>query len=80
MKTKTSKKTHSQEIAERCVAEAQDMLGAGWRHVSVEIRRGLVMSRIIAVIFGQDPSIGADRILAYQHELVDAADAILGYE
>lgn len=76
----TSKETHSQEIAERCVAEARDMLGTGWRHVSTEIRRGLVMSQVITVIFGQDSSIGAERILAYQHELVEAVDALLGYE
>jgi hypothetical protein len=52
-------------LARDAVARARKMLGDGWRHVSVEIRWGLVAANILdVVVLGQDETIRADKTLA----------------
>ena len=71
------RKTHEQQIANQCIQEAQTVLGKGWGHVSMEIRRGLVMTRVVAVIRGQCETIPAETKLRYLDALVAATDEIL---
>lgn len=73
-------RTHAEQIAERSVMRARALLGAGWRHVSPEIQRGLVDSQILGVIASQDDDIPAETVLGYLRELSAAVDVILDAE
>jgi len=51
--TKTADEIHATQIAWRCVEEARGLLGAGWAHVSDDVRWGLVAAQILSVVVGQ---------------------------
>jgi hypothetical protein len=53
-----------ERAAREYVARAKGMLGAGWLHVSEEVRWGLVCAQIIADQRAQDESIAPARVLA----------------
>lgn len=73
-------KTTAEKNAKRSVNAARKVLGSGWKHVSLELRRGLVNTEILNIILGQDESLPATTVLGYLRELVQAADAILDGE
>ena len=51
--------------AKDAVARAKALLGAGWDHVSEEVRWGLVSAVILdTVVLGQDDSIRAEKVIA----------------
>jgi len=52
-KTK-SEATRSQKIAWSAVENAKNTLGEGWKHVSNEIRWGLVCSNLLAAVAAQN--------------------------
>lgn len=70
-------KTKNQKMAEEMVAKAQKTLGAGWDHVSNDIRWGLVAANILSLMMGQDEEISGDRVRAYVTEVNDAAHIII---
>jgi hypothetical protein len=50
------KTDHEKDIeakAKRCVKEAREMMGAGWKHIGVELRLGLAHSRVLMMVVGQ---------------------------
>ena len=69
------KATKNQQLAAKAVKDAQASMGAGWQHISADLRRGLVMSNIIGILQGQDESVKAERVVLMLNELVAAADA-----
>ena len=73
-------KTHAEQIAKREYIGARKKLGEGWKHVSPEIRRGLVFAGICGVIRGQDEGNDPAAVLAYFNEMVLAAEALLDAE
>lgn len=72
-----AKKTHAQQIAERCIKEAKDTLGAGWNHVSVDIQWGLVSARILYVYLGQDEDTDPKAVAQYIQEVTSHASSIV---
>lgn len=73
-------RTHAREIAKRSINEAKNTMGSGWQHISRELREGLIHSRILYVILGQDENISCEARLGYLKELVAAADELLDKE
>lgn len=73
-----ARRTHSEQIAGRCIDEAKAMLGPGWGHLSSEIQWGLVAARIVGVIQTQDESTPPESVIRYFNELVDSARAEMG--
>lgn len=61
MDNKAAHKRH-QEKARKCVEDAKNLLGAGWAHVSVEVRWGLVCAGIVALHEAQDEGISAESV------------------
>lgn len=68
---------HAKRVAKDCYDAAKRMMGAGWAHVSEDIRRDIVMSRVLQVMRNQDESIDARAILDFTRLIADEADAIL---
>ena len=41
------------EKALRCVKEAREMMGVGWKHIGVELRLAIAHSRVLMMVVGQ---------------------------
>ena len=70
------KSTQVALIARRCVSEAQEMFGNGWRHISPEVQDAVIDSRVLAVTLAQDESIDPARVLAYTNEILAEIDIL----
>lgn len=69
--------THAEQIAARCVKHAKAQLGAGWEHVSRDVRWGLVCAEIVSVMAGQDDSVSDTAFREYFNELRAAASVLI---
>lgn len=66
-------KTQAEVIATRCIRDARATMGSGWKHVSHDLRWGLVCQHILGVFLGQDESIDARSVRDYVTNIVTAA-------
>lgn len=48
---------HRMDLARKCVSDAKEMMGEGWKHISPEVRWGLVCANIMAIVSGQDEEV-----------------------
>lgn len=76
----TTNPKYINRIASECVSRAQAVLGRGWDHVGIELRRGLAMVEVIGCLRNQDDSISSDKVRANTLAIADAVDALIGWK
>jgi hypothetical protein len=70
-----NKQRHYQVLAKECIKGAEATLGAGWHHVSKDIRWGLVCAGIVALHSAQDEENSSDNVRAMINEVTELCRA-----
>jgi hypothetical protein len=72
-----AQKTREEKLAQECIERAKKLVGAGWDHISTDLRWGLVAANILAIMDAQDESIDPARVVARTKLIMSIAQPLV---